>query len=275
MAFFSYAHSIAPQAHLRLYTDGDYLSPSLLLALASSGLSELRLSVKPDEPNAYAEGLKKLALAQEYIPAVMVEMPVLPYMVPEMRDFLKKLDEMSVFGVNLLELGYPFNAWGPFAERGLCLKNPPFAVSYDYSYAGGLPVAGSELACLYLLEFALDEGMEMGVHYCSLENKNRMQIYFQNTQVALSDDVWEFDGDDFFWKTIKLFDGDAADAVSALENLGVPWEEEDEGVLRVHPRHRALLLDLGTVPALSWNVIEESSNGWLIREVALELPDNL
>ena len=48
------------------------------------------------------------------------------------------------------------------------LYTSPFPVLYDYGYAGGLPLAGSELLCLELLEYALDEGLSLGVHYLSL-----------------------------------------------------------------------------------------------------------
>ena len=47
-------------------------------------------------------------------------------------------------------------------------KNPPFEVLYDYGYAGGLAVAGSEQACLELVLFALEKGLSLGVHYLSL-----------------------------------------------------------------------------------------------------------
>lgn len=270
-AFLEHAHQQAPNAHLRIYTDGDFLTEELLGRLRDAGLAELRLSVKPDEPGAAEEALHRMALAKRFIPHVMVEMPVIPGTVDEMKELLRSMDELGVFGINLLEFGYPMGDWTPFAERGFRIANPPFAIPYDYSYAGGLPVAGSELACLRLVEFALDEGLSLGVHYCSLENKNRTQIYQQNSAVALDDDVWEFDQDDFFWKTAKVFDGDVPAATRILDEAGTPWAADpDEPSIQFHPRHAPLLARRGIAVALSYHVVEHHDAPCL-RELKLEL----
>ena len=75
----------------------------------------------------------------------------------------------------LLEFCYPYFNSEVFVERNFKVKKQPFRVLYNYWYAGGLPVSQSELDCLKLVEFALDEGLTMGVHYCSLENKQTAQ----------------------------------------------------------------------------------------------------
>ncbi len=61
-----------------------------------------------------------------------------------------------------------------------------------------------------LLEYALDEGLSLGVHYCSLENKNRGQVFRQNAEVPLDPMLYKLDEEDFFYKTLKVFDGDVA-----------------------------------------------------------------
>ena len=80
-----------------------------------------------------------------------------------MRRLLDRLDQVGAFGINLLEFCYPMGAWDEFERRGFSVKNPPFPVLYDYGYAGGLPLAGSESLCLELLEYALDEGCPVGL----------------------------------------------------------------------------------------------------------------
>lgn len=272
LAFFEHVRAKAPQAHLRLYSDGDFLDEALAEQLAQAGLQELRLSVKPDEPGAFDEAVRRLAMAKAFIPDVMVEMPVAPGMQQEMRQLLQSMDAIGTFGINLLEFGYPMGDWEPFARRGYQIANPPFAVPYEYSYAGGLPVAGSELACLELLEWAIDQGLQLGVHYCSLENKNRTQMHQQNTQAQLDNALWQFDSEDFFWKTAKVFDGDVPIAQQILRSAGVPCEKDpDEESLQFHPHHLALLAGSGVAAALSINVLESYPDGIGVRELALRL----
>lgn len=272
LAFFAHVHEAAPQAHLRLYSDGDFLDEGLAKQLADAGLQELRLSVKPDEPGAFEEAIRRLALAKQFIPDVMVEMPVAPDMLEEMKGLLLGMDAIGAFGINLLEFGYPMGDWAPFAARGYQIANPPFAIPYEYSYAGGLPVAGSELACLQLLDWAMDQGLELGIHYCSLENKNRMQMHQQNTQARLDGALWLFDDEDFFWKTAKVFDGDMAVTKQLLKAAGVPYQEDpDEESLQFHSRHLPLVAGAGTLPAISFNVLENYPEGIAVRELALRL----
>lgn len=272
LAFFAHVHEAAPQAHLRLYSDGDFLDEGLARQLADAGLQELRLSVKPDEPGAFEEAIRRLAMAKQFIPDVMVEMPVAPDMLEEMKGLLLGMNAIGAFGINLLEFGYPMGDWAPFAARGYQIANPPFAIPYEYSYAGGLPVAGSELACLQLLDWAMDQGLEMGIHYCSLENKNRMQMHQQNTQARLDGALWLFDDEDFFWKTAKVFDGDMAVTKQLLKAAGVPYQEDpDEESLQFHPRHLPLVAGAGTLPAISFNVLENYPEGIAVRELALRL----
>lgn len=272
LAFFAHVHEAAPQAHLRLYSDGDFLDEGLARQLADAGLQELRLSVKPDEPGAFEEAIRRLAMAKQFIPDVMVEMPVAPDMLEEMKGLLLGMNAIGAFGINLLEFGYPMGDWAPFAARGYQIANPPFAIPYEYSYAGGLPVAGSELACLQLLDWAMDQGLELGIHYCSLENKNRMQMHQQNTQARLDGALWLFDDEDFFWKTAKVFDGDMAVTKQLLKAAGVPYQEDpDEESLQFHPRHLPLVAGAGTSPAISFNVLENYPEGIAVRELALRL----
>ncbi len=272
IAFFRHAREKVPGVHLRLYTDGDFLDEVLAQRLAQAGLQEIRFSVKPDEPGAFDEAVRRMAMAKRFIPDVMVEMPVDPSMIEEMKGLLQAMDEIGVFGINLLEFGYPLGDWAPFAQRGFRIANPPFAIPYNYSYAGGLPVAGSELACLELLEWAIDEGLKLGVHYCSLENKNRMQIHQQNTAARLDEALWQFDEGDFFWKTAKLFDGDVPVARGVLKAAGAAMlEDPEDGSLQFHPSHLSLLAGADVLPAVSVNVLEPHDGTLMVREVALQL----
>ncbi|MDR1358129.1 MAG: radical SAM protein, partial [Coriobacteriales bacterium] len=155
--FFETVRARYPDAYTRLYTTGDRLDTNLLEALSKTQLTEIRFSIKIDDPSeALAQTLRHIALARSYIPQVMVEMPVIPGTGQEMRELLDTLDELGIFGINLLEFCYPRHNWPEFESRGFRVKNPPFPVLYEYGYAGGLPIAGSEELSLELLSYALD-----------------------------------------------------------------------------------------------------------------------
>ena len=282
VAFIAYAHERAPQAHLRMYTAGDFLDEALLARLRDAGLAELRISVKLDvlddeacSRRVISEAARRCGAAARFIPQVMVEMPVIPGTDAAMRSLLRELDAADVFGVNLLEFGYPMGAWDEFGARGFQVKNPPFPVIYDWGYAGGLPIAGSELACLELVEFALHEGLRLGVHYCSLENKNRDQVFQQNRELAPDEAVYEQSADDFFFKTLKFFDGDAEAVAARIVDRGLQEHAalEEDGTLLVHPSYLRDLQGLDVMPALSINVVEGGDDGPMLRELKLELVD--
>ena len=95
-----------------------------------------------------------MEMARRYIPCVMVEMPVMPDAEEAMRALLHRFDGIGVWCVNLLELCFPYHNAEAFRERGFLLKDPPYRTLYNFWYAGGLPVAGSELVALRLLSFA-------------------------------------------------------------------------------------------------------------------------
>lgn len=272
LAFFARAHELYPTAHLRLYTSGVGLDEAFCVAAAGYGLNEIRFSVKLDEgEGAVGEAFGAIALARRFPFDVMVEMPVVPAELERMKLLLRQLDDLGVRGINLLELCYPHRNWGEFARRGLALKNPPFEVLYDYGYAGGLAVAGSEQACLDLVLFALEEGLSLGVHYCSLDNKNRDQVLQGNRTVALDPEIYEL-ADDCFYRTAKAFDGDKEKISSYLDGIGVRYGFEEDCVT-FHPDHIAEVAELGTLPALSWNVVEGQDADAYVRELKLWVAD--
>ena len=148
----------------RIYTNGDMLNRSVLKKLRAAKLDEIRISIKPDKKQ-----FKAIALAKEYIPRVMVETPVFPDE-EEMKNVLLKLNNLGIFGVNLLEFVFSCRNAQLYKKRGYKLvsaKVNDFSQPYPYDY----PVYGSEETCLNLLEFSAKENLTIGVHYCSFKNK--------------------------------------------------------------------------------------------------------
>jgi len=276
-AFFARARTSWPQAHLRLYTAGDHLDLAMLRDLVAAGMNEIRFSFKPDDdPAQWERGLERIRMAVQQEPqlAVMVEMPVIPGTQQRMRQLLLDLDAAGAWGINLLEFCFPLHNWEAFAQRGFKVANPPFPVLYDYEYAGSLPIEGSELACLELAEFALDEGLRLSVHYCSLENKHRDQVLQQNRLAQVDDACYVLDEQDFFYKTAKVFGRDVAPVRALLgrKRQVTPgsWRHEpQDGCLLFNPRYVPLLKGLGVEPVVSVNVIEARGEQLVLRELAL------
>ena len=215
--FLDYLNLVSPTTHTRLYTTGDLLTENNLSLLKESNLNEIRISIKMDDSEQKINHiLKNIELSKKYIPQVMVEMPVIPGTLEEMKNLLLRLEEIGIFSINLLEFCYPLKDPSEFNKRGFQLKNPPYESYYNFWYAGGLAIAQSEELCLELLQFAIDNNFKMGVHYCSLENKFTGQIYQQN-KVTLTNPFYEFSTNDYYYKTAKVFGKDIKKILSTLE----------------------------------------------------------
>lgn len=271
-AFFERAGELFPGAHRRLYTSGDLLTKDLLERLKQAGVDEIRFSIKIEDSEALKEKvLSNMELAKAYIPAVMVEMPVMPDAEEEMKQLLKRLNDMGIFGINLLELCFPYGNVEAFRARGYELKYPPYRTLYNFWYAGGLPVAGSELTALRLMRYAAEESMELGIHYCSLENKNFGQMYQQNHVLARGDRTMYFSERDYYLKTVKAFGNDAVQVRRILDKAGVRsyiYDRENQ-FIQFHPADAHLLKGRNLELAISVNVMEERDGEIVSRELKL------
>jgi pyruvate formate-lyase activating enzyme-like uncharacterized protein len=271
--FFQLSKQLFPEAHTRLYTAGDFIDKETLEQLAASGLDEIRFSIRTEDSEQDLQAnLERIALSKTYLDSVMVEMPVPPGSYPMMTDLLLELDRLGLTSINLLELCFPFHNVQAFQSRGFKIKNPPYDILYDYWYAGGLPIAYSEIECLKLLEFALERELKMGIHYCSLENKHTGQIYQQNHGKSFPERYY-FSERDFFLKTAKAFGRDVGPVRTILNREGAPnvYQDTEHEYIEFHPQYipalRALEIDL----ALSYNVVEHRAGGQVIREISVDL----
>lgn len=272
LAFFSYAHEHFPKAYTRLYTSGDHADVQILEHLRDAGLNEIRFSIRMhDLEKGQRHIFDRIALAKIYIPQVMVEMPVLPGTFKTMQDILIELEQLDIFGINLLEFCFPFNNAETFHQHGFRLKNHPYRVLYNYWYAGGLPIAGSEQVCLDLVNFALDQGLQLGVHYCSLENKHTGQIYQQNKSQPLPKHA-AFSHKDFFIKTVKVFGKDIAPAMQVFKksNYKDYILNDTYHFLEFHPRLVKTLAKLNPDIGISYSVWERRHGEAVLRELKVD-----
>jgi uncharacterized protein len=271
--FFEHARQQFPASHTRLYTCGDHIDVETLEKLKASGLDEIRFSIRMhDLAKGQTRTYDNIALAKKYIPNVMVEMPVLPNTLDEMKDIILRLDELGIFGVNLLEFCFPLNNPEVYREKGYKIKARPFRVLYDYWYAGGLPVAGSETVCLDLVEFALQRDLDLGVHYCSLENKHTGQIYKQNHGQAIPKTM-HFSQKDYFLKTARVFGDDLPLVQSVLDQSGRREYQinDQKGYLEFHVDRIKSLEKLEVEIGISSNVIEKRGDDFVLRELKVEV----
>lgn len=225
--FFKFVHEKSKHTYTRLYTAGDLLTLEILAALKSAHLNEIRFSIKQEETEEQKEKLFGIMkLAKEYIPVVVVEMPVIPGTLEEMKQLLHRLNEIGIQGINLLEFCFPMHNAEEFQKRGFELKFPPYETYYNYWYAGGLAVNQSEEECLRLLQYASEQSLKLGVHYCSLENKHTGQLYQQNKGSRLPK-LYSFSNTDYFFKSAKVFGEDKQTVADRLQKQGIKSYEVD------------------------------------------------
>lgn len=270
--FFRFARENFRHAYTRLYTSGDLLDQQTLEELSRTQLNEIRFSIKlEDSLELRNEIYSNIALAKQYIPHVMAEMPVIPGTFSEMKQLLITLADMKIDGINLLEFCFPFHNVQEFQKRSFMMKNPPYKVLYNYWYAGGLPVSRSELECLDLVEFALDTNLQIGIHYCSLENKYSGQVFQQNN-IKNKFSLTYLSPQDFFLKTAKVF-GEDIPAVLEL------FKKKKQSRYQINKEHEFLefpvqeihvLKSLDLEIAISSNIIEIREGESYLRELKIE-----
>ena len=271
--FFQAARQISPKIYTRLYTSGDFLNQDTLTELKNATLNEIRFSIRlHDLEKGQQHTYDQIAMSREYIPNVMVEMPVLPNTLEQMKEVLNKLENLGIFGINLLEFCFPFHNAEEYSQRGYQIKARPYRVLYNYWYAGGLPVAGSESECLDLIEYALDSETKLGVHYCSLENKHTGQIYQQNSIRPLPKTMY-FSPRDYFLKSAKVFGKEISQVrrffqKARNENFVI---NEEYNYLEFHVRQIKSLKKFDIEVGLSTNVFENRNGERYIRELKLDI----
>ena len=159
-----------------------------------------------------------------------------------------------------------------YREKGYKIKARPFRVLYDYWYAGGLPIAGSELVCLDLVDFALEKGLKLGVHYCSLENKHTGQLYKQNGGQRLPARI-HFSQRDYFLKTAKVFGEDIPAVKQVFDKAG--YREyvlsEEQNSLEFHVNQISSLKKLNVDVGIASHVIEARNDEPVLRELKVDI----
>ena len=190
-----------------------------------------------------------------------------------MEDWMRRFADNGIRGMNLLEFCFPFHSWEEFDKRGFTVRNPPFPVMYDYGYSGGLAISGSEELALELMLFGIEEDLGFGMHYCSLENKHRSEMRQKNEPARNVHPIFQFDEEDFFMKTAKVYGPDVEPAKLLLGDAGCSefYYDDEEDSLAFAPRFLKVLEGSSMQPALAFNVMESADGESFLREVGLKL----
>lgn len=254
----------------RIYTNGDLVSVDILKTLSDAGLDEIRFGLKPDDNGDVDEKVfDNLRLAAKYIKRTMVEMPLTPGKTQKMKDLMVRIDETGIFGVNILEFLYPYVHSDEYAKRKYEVDKRPYKILFGWTYAGGVPVAGSRIECLETMLFCLEKGLNIGFHYCSLENKLSAQIYHHNAGLKLSG-VEYFSPNDFFIKTVKGYGDDVYKIQETLDKNGCRHYLLDNSrkIIEFSPKDAELLKDFDMELGLAYLAADFDEQG---RKVLKEL----
>ena len=218
----------------RIYTNGDLVTEEIMQSLKDAGLDEIRFGLKPDENGKVDQkSLDNLALAVKYIKRTMVEMPLMLGKVKEMEELMMTLDKIGIFGINVLEFLYPYVHPDEYKNKGYEVSKRPYKVLYPYTYAGGVPIAQSNIECLEVMLYCLEHPIKMS-------------------------EIEYFSEKDFFLKTAKGYGDDAAKIKAVLDDNKVDHYMYDTSnkVIEFSPTYITLLKDYDMELGLTYLAVD-------------------
>lgn len=145
--------------HLWMYTNGTLLTREIAGELRDAGLGEIRFDI-----GATNYDLGKLRLAVGVIPTVTVEIPAVPEEEALLRVKLVKMAAVGVQHLNLHQMRLT-----PHNFRHLAVR------AYTFVHGERVTVLESELAALRLVRYAIEQGIDLPLNYCSFPYKRRFQ----------------------------------------------------------------------------------------------------
>ena len=173
------------------------------------------------------------------------------------RSLMMALDKTGIFGINILEFLYPYVHPDEYKSKGYEVTKRPYKILYPYTYAGGVPIAGSSIECLEVMLYSLENNVKMGMHYCSLENKLTSQLYQSNHHIKMSE-IEYFSEKDFFLKTAKGYGDDAAKIKEVLDVNKIDHYMYDTSnkVIEFSPTYITLLKDYDMELGLTYLAVD-------------------
>jgi pyruvate formate-lyase activating enzyme-like uncharacterized protein len=148
------------EMYLWLYSNGDLVDRSTLMALKKAGLNEIRLNI-----SARQYELGPVILAKEFIDTVAVEIPTIPEDVEIMEQVLHDLVDIGVDHLNLHQLYATEDNYLAMLKRGYSFLSPALHA----------PVWESEMSALQLIRYSFENQLMLPINFCSLDYKNVSQ----------------------------------------------------------------------------------------------------
>jgi hypothetical protein len=122
------------------------------------------------------------------------------------------------------------------------------------------------------MEFALEQRLTMGVHYCSLENKLTGQNYQQNYGRSLPETT-QFSPKDYLLKSAKVFGSDISKVLNVFNRHGYReyQRNREHRYLEFHIDQIQHLVDLDIEIGISTSTLEMRENDLVQRELKVDL----
>ena len=151
--------SCGQDIYIWMYTNGILADKEKLQQLAEEGLDEIRFDI-----GATGFSLDKVKLAKGLIPVVTIEIPAVPEEKDKLMQLLPQMVEAGVHHLNLHQMRLTTYNADKVVKRGYTLLNAEKPI-----------VLESELMALEIIQYAKEQGLELGINYCSFHYKNRFQ----------------------------------------------------------------------------------------------------
>lgn len=204
---------------IHLYTNGDYINRSTLAELKAAGLDEIRFDVAATDYN-----LEKVALSREYIPKVLIEIPVIPNDIARLQGMMFESEKLGIDSINFHEMVISSHNVEKLRPRGYIAAQPAYKV--PFYLMNEAPVLGSEELILDLLELALTKQFSYGVHYCSYRARIIKQNYSKQYLVASKiHRPYEQVSQEGLLEKLAVSESGIAEALADLEKHQVPKEK--------------------------------------------------
>ena len=151
--------ALGDSVYVWMYTNGTLFDEEKAIKLAEAGLDEIRFDLTATEYNT-----KNLKRALGKIPNITVEIPAIPEDIAQLKNMVIELDNLGVNYLNLHQMRLT-----PFNFKNLSTRN------YTFLHGHKVTVLESELTALEIINFVFQQGLRLGVNYCSFHYKSHYQ----------------------------------------------------------------------------------------------------
>ncbi len=208
--------------HIHLYTNGILATPWVLSRLDKAGLDEIRFHILDIELLSRVEyAVKSTSMS------VGIEIPVIPGYTLQLYKLIKEACKIGCKFINLNELEATDSNYSELLSKG-------FKVS-----SNGYSVKGSFEDALKILNKALEDKLDVTIHYCPASYKNFIQVRMRFMNTVRNDlRVYEKVVDDYMVEYVEVSCKNYAD-VKELVDKGIIIP--DKGRLYTHPLNATLV----------------------------------